>query len=140
MATLKHPLRVFICYAHSDQETVRKLYARINKLDGIKAWFDAEKLLPGQEWEHEIRRAILKSDVVIICLSRKFNQQGGYRYQEMVIALEKANLLPDRDEIFIIPVRLEKCFTPKSLRRWQRVDLFEPDGYKKLLNALRRHG
>jgi len=137
MSESKHPLRVFFCYARSDQEIVHKLYTRISKKDGIRAWLDTENLLPGQDWEYEIRKTILGSDVVLVCLSRQFNKQGGYRYNELEMALEKAGLLPTHDEIFIIPVRLEKCAMPKALRRWQRVDLFEADGYKKLLRALK---
>ena len=136
MSKLKSPLRIFLCYAHSDKADVSKLYDRVAKEVGIEIWFDAEKLLPGQHWEHEIRRAILESDVIVICLSRQFNKLGGYRHKELKIALEKASLLPD-NEIFIIPVRLEKCALPGRLRRWQCVDLFNVDGYRKLLQALR---
>ena len=136
MSKLKPPLKVFLCYAHSDKAEVYKLYHRVAKEFGIETWFDAEKLLPGQDWEHAIRKAILESDVIVICLSRQFNKLGGYRHKELKIALEKANLLPSQ-EIFIIPVRLEKCALPGRLRRWQCVDLFEDDGYQKLLQALR---
>ena len=137
MSKLKPTLRIFLCYAHSDKADVSKLYDRVAKEVGIETWFDAEKLLPGQNWEHEIRRAILESDVIVICLSRQFNKLGGYRHKEIKIALEKASLLPD-NEIFIIPVRLEKCALPGRLRRWQCVDLFDVDGYRKLLQALRK--
>lgn len=136
MPKLKPQLRIFLCYAHTDKAEVYKLYDRVAKEVGIETWFDVEKLLPGQDWEHEIRRAILESDVIVICLSRQFNKLGGYRHKELKIALEKSNLLPD-NEIFIIPVRLEKCALPGRLRRWQCVDLFEVDGYQKLLQALR---
>jgi hypothetical protein len=40
---------------------------------------------------------------------------------------------------FIIPARLEMCELPEPLRRWQCVDLFEANGYKKLLSALKKH-
>ena len=93
---------------------------------------------PGQNWEHEIRKAILKSDVVIACLSKGFNKQKGFRHEELKIALEKANLIPE-DETFIIPVRLEICDMPESLRHLHRVDLFERGGYKRLIRALQRH-
>jgi hypothetical protein len=126
---------VFLIYAHSDKEAVHKLYARLIK-DGIRAWLDVEHLQPGQDWQHEIRKAILKSDVVIVCLSRAFDQQQGYRHEELKIALAKAKLLTD-NEIFIIPVRLEKCDMPETLRHLHRVDLFETGGYKKLILALR---
>lgn len=100
----------------------------------MNAWIDAERLQPGQDWQHEIRKAILKSDMVIVCLSRGFNKQQGYRHEELKIALEKAKWL--EDEVFIIPIRLEKCAMPESLRHLYRVDLFEAGGYKKLIRAL----
>jgi hypothetical protein len=126
---------LFLLHAHSDKEAVRKLYARLIK-DGMQAWLDAENLQPGQDWQHEIRKAILNSDVVIVCLARGFDQQQGYRHEELKIALEKAKLLTD-NEIFIIPVRLEQCDMPEALRHLHRVDLFEMGGYRKLIGALR---
>lgn len=104
--------------------------------DEIDAWLDIEKLQPGQDWQHEIRNAILKSDVIIVCLSRGFDKQHGYRHEELKLALAKANFIPD-DQVFIIPVRLEECNMPESLRHLHRVDLFETGGYGKLLHALR---
>lgn len=136
MSASKRTLRVFLCYAHSDRETVHNLYNRIIEA-GIHVWLDTEDLQPGQNWEHEIRRTILKSDVVIVCLSREFNKQHGYRHEELKLALEKKKLLND-DDVFIIPVRLEKCDMPESLRYLHRVDLFEATGYKKLIRALRK--
>ena len=138
MTLLTRSISAFVIYAHNDRKVVRTLYKRIMN-DGVQAWLDAEKLLPGQNWKMEIRSAILKSDVVIVCLSQQFNNRKGYRHKELNIALEKATLFPD-DEIFIIPVRLEKCDMPASLRYLHRVDLFEADGYQKLMRALReRH-
>ena len=133
---IKQSANVFLCYSHTDRKTVHTLYARLKK-DGVDVWLDSEKLLPGQNWEHEIRAAIIRSHAVIVCLSRRFNRQKGYRHQELKIALEKAYSLPD-NEIFIIPARLESCDTPDSLRHLHRVDLFEVDGYKKLMQALRK--
>ncbi len=135
MSETKRIFKVFLCYAHSDKESVHNLYTRIME-DGIHTWLDSKDLQPGQNWEHEIRKAILKSDVAIICLSREFNKQRGYRHEELKLALEKTELL-DEDKVFIIPVRLEKCEMPESLQRLHRVDLFEAGGYKKLIRALR---
>jgi hypothetical protein len=134
---LSRPLRIFLLYARNDEEAVAHLYTRLVKA-GANVWLDRKTLLPGQEWQSEIRQAIHSSEIVIVCLSKQFNKQGGYRHEELKIALEKAHLLSD-GVIFIVPVRLEKCETPEPLRRWQRVDLFEADGYKKLLSALKDH-
>lgn len=126
---------IFLIHAHSDRDTVRKLYQRMVN-DGVNAWLDVERLQPGQDWKNEIRNAIIKCDAVIVCLSNGFDKQQGYRHEELKLALEKANFLP-ADEIFIIPVRLEKCDMPESLRHLHRVDLFKPGGYKKLIQTLR---
>ena len=134
MKRSKHRNNVFLIHAHSDREAVHKLYARLIK-DGIHAWLDVENLQPGQDWQQEIRKAIIKSDVVIVCLSRGFDAQQGYRHEELKLALEKASLIVDN--IFIIPARLEKCDMPDSLRHLHRVDLFTTGGYKKLIDALR---
>jgi hypothetical protein len=131
---LTRPLRIFLLYARSDEKAVRRLYNRLNKA-GASVWMDRKKLLPGQDWQSEIRQAIYSSDFVIVCLSKQFNKQGGYRHEELRIALEKASGLPD-NLLLIIPVRLEECDMPEPLHRWQRVDLFEADGYKKLLSTL----
>ena len=130
-------IQVFLLYAHKDKEIVYKLSQRLGR-DGINVWLDAERLQPGQVWEHEIRRAILKSDVVIACLSENFSKPPGYRHEELKIALEKANMLMD-DAVFIIPVRLGPCSMPDALQHLQRVDLFESSGYKKLIRALQEH-
>jgi len=128
-------LNIFLLHAHCDREVVHKLYQRIIK-HGINAWLDTGRLQPGQDWQTEIRKAILKSDTVIVCLSRAFNKQNGYRHEELKLALEKANLLVD--DIFIIPVQLEECDMPESLRHLHRVDLFKRGGYKELVRALKR--
>jgi len=133
----KIQLKVFLCHSHNDSEAVHVLWLRLKK-SGIDAWLDMENLQPGQHWQHEIRKVILNSDVVIVCLSQCFNQQQGYRHEELKIALDKAKLFND-NEIFIIPVRLEKCDMPESLCHLHRVDLFADGGYKRLIYALRKN-
>jgi hypothetical protein len=131
---LSKQLRIFLLHARSDAESVRRLYRRLMK-DGADVWLDKEKLVPGQDWQYEIRKAIHGSDIVIVCLSKQFNRQGGYRHEELRIAVKKAGSLPNAG-IFIIPARLEMCDMPDPLGRWQRVDLFDADGYQRLTNAL----
>ncbi len=131
---MTHPLKVFLSHAHADANAVRSLYDRL-VADGVDAWLDKEKLIPGQDWEREIRKAVREADVVVVCLSKQFNQRG-YRQKEVRIALDEAEMMPE-GEIFIIPARLEECENLDSLRKWQWVDLFENDGYEKLMAALR---
>ena len=135
MTISKRQKKIFLTYAHSDKKTVRQLYYRMAR-NHLQAWLDEKELLPGQNWKREIRQAILRSDIVLVCLSRKFSEQGGYRHEELRIALERASSLPE-DQIFMIPVRLERCEVPELLRQWQYVDLFEADGFIKLLGVLK---
>ncbi len=130
----KRPLKVFLCHAHADRDPVRGLYTRLTQ-DGVDAWLDKAKLLPGQDWELEIRKAVREADVVVVCLSKQFNQ-AGFRQKEVRLALDTAMEKPE-GEIFIIPARLEECDNLESLRRWHEVDLFEEDGYEMLMRALR---
>ena len=64
------PLKVFLCHAHIiplwDADTpggalrrnaVKALYDRLTN-DGVDAWLDKERLLPGQDWELGIRKAV----------------------------------------------------------------------------------
>jgi formylglycine-generating enzyme required for sulfatase activity len=127
-------LKVFLCHAHSDKDAVKALYARL-KREGVDVWLDKEKLLPGADWEYEIRKAVREADVVVVCLSKQFNQ-AGFRQKEVRIALDAAMEKPE-GEIFIIPARLEECDTLESLSKWHWVDLFEDNGYEMLMRALR---
>lgn len=132
---LSKQLRVFLLHARQDEGTVHRLYRRLVR-EGIDVWLDQEKLLPGQDWVYEIHKAIHGSDIVIACLSKQFNRQGGFRHEELRIALERAAKLPE-GRTFLIPARLENCDLPVPLRRWQYVDLFETNGHKKLICVLR---
>ena len=62
MTATKRPLKVFLCPAHNDKDAVKALYVRLTK-DGVdrSSWLDKEKLLPGQDWELEIRKAVRES-------------------------------------------------------------------------------
>jgi hypothetical protein len=134
MAKTKRPLKVFLCHADVDNKTVHALYELLVK-DGVEAWLDKEKILPGQSWDYEIRKAVREADAFLVCLSKQFNQ-AGYRQKEVRLALDVAMEKPD-GEIFIIPARLEECDTLESLRQWSCVDLFEDGGYEKLAEALK---
>ena len=127
-------IQAFLCHAVSDKERVRKLYRELQR-DGIEPWFDEESLFPGQDWELEIRRAIARSDAVIVCLSKGSSTKTGYVQKEIKLALDHADKRPE-GAIFLVPAKLEECDIPERLARWQYVDLFLDNGYKKLLHSV----
>jgi hypothetical protein len=128
------PLKVFLCHGSEDKTAVRNLYHQLLAL-GIDPWLDEEKLLPGQNWKLEIGRALRKSDIVIVCLSNATVNKTGFVQRELKEALDAAAERPE-GQIFIIPARIDECTLPDSLTVLQRVDLFEPAGVDRLIQAL----
>jgi hypothetical protein len=126
-------MKIFLCHAHADRGSVHVLHNQLTKI-GMDVWLDKERLLPGQDWELEIRNAVSEADIVIVCLSKQFSQ-AGFRQKEVRLALDTAMEKPE-GEIFIIPARLEECDVPSSLRTRHWVDLFDERGYERLLQTL----
>jgi hypothetical protein len=128
-------LQVFLCHSSGDKPAIRGLYQHLTT-EGFAPWLDEENLLPGQDWQREIPKAVKNSDVVIVCLSRSSTSKSGYVQKEIKYALDIADELPD-DTIFIIPLRLEECEVPERLSRWHWVNAFEERGFDRLLRSLR---
>jgi hypothetical protein len=128
-------LRAFLCHSSSDKPTVRTLYRRLRD-DNVEPWLDEEEILPGQDWDREIRKAIRACDVVLVCLSKNSVSKVGYIQKEIKDVLDVADEQPD-GTIFLIPVRLEPCDVPDRITRWQWVDLFKEAGYELLIRTLR---
>jgi hypothetical protein len=127
-------LKVFLCHASDDKTEVRDLYNLLVK-HGADPWFDAENLLPGQDWNLEINKALDDSDVILLCLSKGSVSKEGYVQKEMRIALDRALEMPE-GRIFLIPARLEECELPYKIRTYQWVDLFNADGMVRLIKSL----
>jgi glycine betaine/choline ABC-type transport system substrate-binding protein len=113
---------------------VRKLYHRLIA-DGFDPWLDEEELIAGQRWEKEIPRAVRRSDVVIVCLSRNSITKAGYIQKEIKFALDVADEQPE-GTIFLIPLKLEDCNIPESLSWAQWINYFDDRGYERLRKAL----
>jgi hypothetical protein len=133
-ANTAQSLRVFLCHSLDDKPAVRNLYQQL-RIDGIVPWFDEENLLPGQNWEDEISKAIRDADVVLVCLSRNSVDRKGFVQKEIKLALDEADLQP-ADSIFVIPVRLQDCSVPERLSKLHWVNLFAERGYERLMQAL----
>jgi formylglycine-generating enzyme required for sulfatase activity len=130
------PLRVFLCHASQDKPAVWKLH-RYLKQRGVQPWLDQADLLPGQNWEVEIPKALFASDVILVCISKNSVNKEGYVQKEIVFALDKAMEKPE-GTIFVIPVKLEECEIPRRLSMYHWVDYYRTDGRKRLLMGLNK--
>jgi hypothetical protein len=127
-------LRVFLCHSNDDKQPVRELFCKL-RADLIEPWLDEQDLIPGQDWEREIKRAVQETDLFIVCLSKNAVDKVGFVQKEIKYALDIADLHPE-GRIFIIPLKLEECEVPDRLKRWHWVNYFEEDGYFKLRCAM----
>lgn len=128
-------LNIFMCHASDDKPVVRQLYQRL-QYAGFNPWLDEEDLLPGQDWQKEIGKAVRAADVVLVCLSMKSVTKSGYVQKEIRIALDVADQMPP-GKIFLIPVKLEDCPVPERFSNVQWVDLGTPGAHDRLFKALR---
>lgn len=126
--------QIFLCHSSADKLEVRNLYRRLLS-DNFSPWLDEQDILPGADWDREVRHAVQSSAIVLVCLSRSSINKEGYLQKEIRFVLDTAATKPD-GTIYVIPVRLEHCDIPESLSKWQAVDLFVPGGYDRLLSAL----
>jgi hypothetical protein len=115
--------RVFIAYVEEDMAAAKKLYAAFEHC-GFRPWLDRKNLLPGQNWPRAIESAIQMSNFFVACFSQRSIGKRGSFHSELRFALNCAVQVP-LDEIFFIPLRLDRCEVPRNIsRRIQYLDLF----------------
>lgn len=131
------PLRVFLCHSSADKPAVRELYQKLSAEGWMDIWLDEEKLLPGQDWDYEIEKALDNTDAVIVSLSTGSVSKEGYVQKELRFVLDIALEKPE-GTIFILPVRLDDCKRPRRLRTIQGVDYFPPERRAWAYTRLRR--
>lgn len=126
-------LQVFLGYGVEDK-LVRALYNQLLAI-GVEPWLDEQNLLPGQNWEREVSRNIPTSDAVIVCLSRaSFSNTGAI--QERVKYVLDVITEKSSEAMLIVPARLEDCDIPSQLKDRQPVNLFQQQGFERLIKSL----
>lgn len=126
---------IFISYAREDEAEARAIYQKLDEA-GFKPWLDKEALLGGQDWEMVIEEMIEKSDFVLTCLSSHSINKRGYVQKEIKKTLEVVGLQPE-GTVYLIPLRLDKCEIPRSLGKFNCVDVFEENSFERLERSIR---
>jgi hypothetical protein len=98
---------VFISYASEDFDAARRLYNDLKNV-GLNPWLDKESILPGLNWEIEIRSAIKNSRYFLSLNSLSSVQKIGVVQKESKICIGRQENFPE-SAVFIIPVRLDDC-------------------------------
>jgi len=82
--------QVFVSYSHEDREWLDKLNIALSPLErfaGIKAWNDS-LILPGNEWNTEITKALSSTKVAVFLVSHNFLHSKFIQDHEMEYFLE----------------------------------------------------
>ena len=70
------PARIFLSYVRKDVAKVTQLHQQLVEA-GFQPWMDTEDLIPGEEWEPAINKAIRKADFFLACMSpNSVNKRG----------------------------------------------------------------
>jgi hypothetical protein len=128
-------VRPFISYAREDRDVAVRLRNDLVHL-GAAPWIDVVDLIPGEDWQLAISRALRQSSHFLALLSQNSVTKRGYVQKEVREALAILDQLPP-DAVFLIPVRLDDAEPIHDrLRNLHRVDLFT--GYDTALSQIAR--
>lgn len=129
--------KVFICHSKQDTARAEELYDELLGA-GADPWVDKKKLVLGDAWELEIKKAVAEADAFVVCLRPGFDEIG-FRQKEVRWAVEAVELRPP-GRGFIIPFIVEPCPLPdwcKSLHAG--ADLSRPTTIEDLMRAVEKH-
>jgi hypothetical protein len=126
--------KVFISYSKikRDSEVAYEIYKYLHDL-GCRPWMDVHNLIPGQDRKLEIQKNIRNSDLFIAILSNTSVSREGSIHQELKEAYDRLAEVPE-GEIFVIPIRIDECSIPETLKSKQWLDWSLPNA-KELLRC-----
>ncbi|HEX3019723.1 MAG TPA: toll/interleukin-1 receptor domain-containing protein [Chitinispirillaceae bacterium] len=106
------PLSVFISYSHKDKIFCSDLreYLTLLEKDGlISLWYDGQ-IVPGTEWDIEIKENLRKADIILLLVSNDFINSNYIDKIELKEAMDRHNNKSAR----VIPIITRTC-------EWERL-------------------
>ena len=139
---MKKKNRIFLAHASEDKLQVRELYNRLEARN-FYPWMDQIDLVPGQDWERDIKDALRHADICLACLSKQAVGKEGFVQKELRYAMSVQAEKPP-NSIYLIPVLLNQCEIPDlqfpelliSLRSIYCVHLYLAGGFDRLISAI----
>jgi len=132
---VEQPTNIFISYARSDTATVREIYSALLGKNHYP-WMDVFSVKAGEDWFRAINKAIDECEIFLAILSKNSVSRRGIIQKELKKALDKLDeMLPG--DIYLVPIRIDDCPIPESLKHIQVLDWDNGKGEGKLLEAIR---
>ena len=131
MNTYLHELRPY-----EDAASVNEFYRTLQNA-GFEPWMDLHSLIGGMDWEAIIQQEIKQSDIFLVFLSARSIVKRGVFQKEIAFALSRAQEHL-KDDIYIIPIRLDECEIPRSISRYHCIEGRDMDCSVMLIQAIIR--
>lgn len=130
------PYDVFISHSSIDKEAATRLAVDL-KERGYAVWLDKWEILVGHNIVDQVFRGITESEFLVVVLSPA-SCQSKWVQEELTTA--KISEIEQR-EVTILPVRLEPCDIPVSLKNKRYADFAESwdEGLRELTTAIDLH-
>jgi len=96
----------FISYSRRDQEFAIDLATKL-RMAGAKIWMDALDILPGQDWEREIEKALYACERFLLILSPSAVDSDEVRAELNLARQENKNVIPVLHQECKIPFRIK---------------------------------
>lgn len=119
-------MKVFISHTQKDTELARKVAAVLREA-GLDVWFDANEILPGENWAEKISEALKESEAMVVLLTPEALESNNVR-REIDYALGEKTY--DKRLIPVIvgnPEEMPSEKIPWILRRLRLINLPEQD-------------
>lgn len=126
---------IFLSYSTPDRDAVLAFYEQLDR-QGYNVWMDRHRLVGGQKWDLEIKRALAKSTIIVVFLSHNSVDRRGYAQREIKLALEQAETRL-ADDIYLIPVLIDDDVPiPEQLSQIQVIGGADVDKVAALTGAI----
>jgi internalin A len=126
--TAPPPVRLFVCYAHSDERQLKRLDLMLDVLEqqhGLEPWMDKRRLISGDQWEDEIQRRLEEMDIFLLIASQASMASRYVQDTELRRARER------KVEIAVVKLEACSCDDHEFLGKVQRLAA----KYKSVANA-----
>lgn len=126
--------KVFISYVKEDYAFASKLYDYLVDNNFIP-WLDKKEILPGQDWNFVIRKALRDANYIVLLLSSTSIQKRGYVQREFKAALDFVEEKLE-DDIYLIPLKINDCIIPEKLSKFQWIEYDADNCFPLILSSL----
>lgn len=118
---------------------VRLKFPEAGGEEGLPPWIDEKSLRGGDDWAHEIEKAIEETHYLVFFLSANSVGREGVMRLEVNLALRHVDKKQIGARLFV-PARLEPCSINPSIGRFHYVDVFGKNGLTDLVGVLSPSG